>query len=383
VERLTLTEIDGERLTDSELGRLAEFMTAVNSESAPDDPAVGIEWARADVRSGNEIVRIRRVIAEEGDRIVGLASIDLELSGANRHVAELYLDVHPDDRRRGIGTCMVRRALTIAREEDRTSLTAWGPRTAASSTFWEGLGLPEVLIDRDSRVMIVDIDADLMHDWRTGSAARAEGYALHSWVSPCPDEFIPLYVATQQGMNDAPLDGLDMAHPVVDEKWNRARERSNARRNGVIRVIAAVSPEGEPAGMTEVIVWSHKPWFVMQQGTTTLVPHRGRGLGRWLKAEMYDQLRRYHPEARIIETGNADSNAPMRSINDEMGFRLHVQNTIRQADIDAVEAALGSADRNRSKRRPQLPSVDGNDRGSGLRPWADRGRGLPCRGRGR
>jgi GNAT superfamily N-acetyltransferase len=108
-------------------------------------------------------------------------------------------------------------------------------------------------------------------------------------------------------------------------------------------VIAAVSPDGDPAGMTEVIVYGHKPWFVMQQGTTTLAPYRGRGLGRWLKAEMYHQLREHHPEARIIETGNADSNAPMRAINDEMGFRLHVQHTIRQTDIDVVEASLGPA----------------------------------------
>jgi GNAT superfamily N-acetyltransferase len=266
--------------------------------------------------------------------------IDLDVSGANRHIAELHLDVHPEVLRRGIGTSLVRRAVAIARQENRTSLTPWGPRTEASCAFWDHLGLPEVAADRESRVNIADIDPDLMVRWRTDSAARAEGYELRSWVSPCPDEFMPLYIATQQGMNDAPLDDLDMAHPVIDEAWNRARERSNAQRNSVIEVIAAVSPDGEPAGMTEVILSRHKPWFVMQQGTTTLPPHRGRGLGQWLKAEMYQRLREQHPETRFIETGNADSNAPMLSINDEMGFRVHVQHTIRQADLDVVEAAL-------------------------------------------
>ena len=352
VDALTLVEIDGGGLTHADLGRIAELLTAVNAESAPDDPAVSVEWARADMRPGNELVRIRRVLACEGDRPVGLATIDLELSGANRHVAELFLVIHPAYRRRGIATSLVRRAVAIARDEGRTSLTPWGPRTDASLTFWDELGLPEVLIDRESRVAIADVDLDLMHRWRTGSAAQTQGYRLHSWVSPCPDQFMPLYVATQQGMNDAPLDGLDMAHPMVDEAWNRARERSNARRNGVIRVIAAVSPDGDPAGMTEVIVYGHKPWFVMQQGTTTLAPHRGRGLGRWLKAEMLHQLRAHHPEARTIETGNADSNAPMRSINDEMGFRLHVQYTTRQADVEVVEAALAAAHGNRPTRRP-------------------------------
>ncbi|MDX2381090.1 MAG: GNAT family N-acetyltransferase [Acidimicrobiia bacterium] len=340
MNRPTPVEFDGETLGDEELERIADLMTAVNAQWAPDDPPVSLEWARADLLRGNELFEIRRLLVEQAGRVVGLASIDLEQAEANRHIAELYIDVHPDFLRRGVGTALTAAAVRIAREEGRTSLAPWGPNTEASHAFWGRLDLPEVLADRDSRVTVADIDADLMHRWRTRSRARELGYELRSWVSPCPDEFMPLYVATQLGMNDAPLDDLDMAHPDIDEAWNRARERRNARRNAVIRVIAAVSPDGEPAGMTEVIVSSHRPWYVLQQGTTTLAAHRGQGLGRWLKAEMYFQLREHHPEAQIIETGNAASNAPMLAINNEMGFRVHVPHTIRQADVDVVAAAL-------------------------------------------
>ena len=101
-----------------------------------------------------------------------------------------------------------------------------------------------------------------------------------------------------------------------------------------------LTPAGEPAGVTEVATFEHRPWFVQQQGTTTLGPHRNRGLGRWLKAEMFDQLRRHHPEAQIIETGNADSNAPMLTINEQMGFRPHVELTVRQAPLDQLLATI-------------------------------------------
>jgi GNAT superfamily N-acetyltransferase len=333
-------EFDGETLGGDELERIADLMTAVNAQWAPDDPPVTVEWARADLLGGNELFEIRRLLVEQDGRVVGLASIDLEQSGANRHIAELCIDVHPDFLRRGVGTALAVAAVRIARDEERTSLAPWSPSTEASRAFWDRLDLPEVLADRDSRVTVADIDAELMHRWRTRSRARERGYELRSWVSPCPDELMPLYVATQHGMNDAPLDDLDMAHPDIDEAWNRARERRNARRGAVIRVIAAVSPDGEPAGMTEVIVSGHKPWYVLQQGTTTLAAHRGQGLGRWLKAEMYYQLLDHHPEARIIETGNAASNAPMLAINYEMGFRVHIPHTIRQADVDVVAAAL-------------------------------------------
>lgn len=55
-----------------------------------------------------------------------------------------------------------------------------------------------------------------------------------------------LYVATQAGMNDAPLDDLDMAHPAMDTAWNRARGENNALGNSCIRVICAVSPGATP-----------------------------------------------------------------------------------------------------------------------------------------
>jgi hypothetical protein len=64
VDGLTLVEIDGEGPADAELGRIAEFMIAVNSESSPEIPAAGIEWARAK----------HRVLARQGDWIAGLAS---------------------------------------------------------------------------------------------------------------------------------------------------------------------------------------------------------------------------------------------------------------------------------------------------------------------
>ncbi|MHA1435819.1 MAG: GNAT family N-acetyltransferase, partial [Candidatus Heimdallarchaeota archaeon] len=50
--------------------------------------------------------------------------------------------------------------------------------------------------------------------------------------------------------------------------------------------------------------------------------YRGRGLGKWLKAEMALFIKNQYPEIKFIQTSNADMNDPMLSINDRMNFKL-------------------------------------------------------------
>ena len=51
--------------------------------------------------------------------------------------------------------------------------------------------------------------------------------------------------------------------------------------------------------------------------------YKGRGLGKMLKAEMLLYIRREYPDVKYISTGNADSNAPMLSINQRLGFKKY------------------------------------------------------------
>jgi mycothiol synthase len=63
------------------------------------------------------------------------------------------------------------------------------------------------------------------------------------------------------------------------------------------------------------------PYRVEQGLTGVRDEHRGRGLGKWLKAETMFFVRDELPEVRYINTGNADTNAAMVSINERMGFK--------------------------------------------------------------
>ena len=57
-------------------------------------------------------------------------------------------------------------------------------------------------------------------------------------------------------------------------------------------MILALGPErADPASATEVFVNRHRPECSWQWSTVVLAPHRGRGIAKRLKAEMWQWLR--------------------------------------------------------------------------------------------
>lgn len=337
---MTVDEVRVDMLTDEVLGQIAEVKSAIQHEFAPNDPAMTIATARSEMSPGPEGTSYRRLVAWREGQLVGTSTLYSERRGANRHVAQIVLEVSPAHRRRGVASALLGTAIRMAESGGATLVAAWGWRTAPTQAFWTTFELPEVQTSRLSRVAVADIDRDQMDEWATTSEARKVGYQLRRFVGSCPKELLPHYLSAQHGMRDAPSDDVDLEPEPIDERHARAREVALERRRGSVHAIVALDPSGEAAGMTEVVVFDHKPWHIAQQGTTTLPSHRRRGLGRWLKAEMYQHIVAELSGAVVIETGNADSNAPMLAINNEMGFVPYVEFTTRQADLETVQRAL-------------------------------------------
>jgi hypothetical protein len=63
-------------------------------------------------------------------------------------------------------------------------------------------------------------------------------------------------------------------------------------------------------------------------------------LGRWLKAAMLDKILREHPEIKFVRTSNADSNAAMLKISQELGFKPYMSIAVWQIEIDQVKKYL-------------------------------------------
>lgn len=79
--------------------------------------------------------------------------------------------------------------------------------------------------------------------------------------------------------------------------WDRGQESDSA----------LGSDHANPAGATEVFVNRHQPQCSLAVELGGAAPHRGQGIARWLKAEMWRWLRDDEPQVTGLRTGNAHS----------------------------------------------------------------------------
>ena len=62
-----------------------------------------------------------------------------------------------------------------------------------------------------------------------------------------------------------------------------------------------------------------------------------------MKAAMLDKVLKERPQVKYVRTGNADTNAAMLKINNELGFKPYMANALWQVEIDRVTAYLGES----------------------------------------
>jgi GNAT superfamily N-acetyltransferase len=272
----------------------------------------------------------------------GVASFELESTAENRHVATNdWLAVRPRVRRRGVADALLRVALDQLGAQGRTSLVVYGPDTPLARAYADRLGLESRIVERCSRVRVEDIPDQLIDTWLDEGRTRTDGYRLVRLEGRCPDELLPAYRTATAAMVDAPTDGLDYTPTPADDARLRSREAMWHEVGLAVARCLVLAPDGGGAGMSELFVNGHRPVLAHQGDTGVARAHRGRGLGRWLKAENLRWAQELAPGFEVIETWNAQSNPWMLDINVAMGFRPHGIWHGFQGELEGVRAALG------------------------------------------
>jgi mycothiol synthase len=158
-----------------------------------------------------------------------------------------------------------------------------------------------------------------MEQWRREGPARASGVTPERFED-APDRDIEEYCRLYSEVaNQAPAGDLPGAMTVTPEQ-RRQEERELASNGYEWHTLISREPDGTISGLTEIFYAPAEPRRLEQELIGVKAGYRGRGVGKWLKAEMLAFVAQSFPQAIFVNTGNADQNGPIVSITSAWGF---------------------------------------------------------------
>ncbi|MFD9408998.1 GNAT family N-acetyltransferase [Streptomyces sp. NPDC059989] len=295
--------------TDTEVDAWAAVVAAAHRTDLPEVPAPTRVEVAGRLRVAPARGRSVYWAAEEG-----VAALILFTDEGNTHTAFLdLLAVRPDARRRGVGTALWQRIREQLLAEDRTSVAAEVDLGGPGQAFAESLGFENVL-------------PMAWYVREIGGAEQAEvpatpGYELLTWHGLVPDDWAGAAAVAHGAMEDAPSGDTDGQIKSWTAQRLHAAQQLVLDRGGEMTTVAAVTPAGEVAAYTELVLPDPSGARALQYDTAVVPAHRGHGLGRAVKRRMEAEAAGRYPALRQIGTTVADENTPMRAVNEALGYR--------------------------------------------------------------
>lgn len=305
-----------------------EFRRVRQRESRPDDPVRPDEVEEVWLKRNNPFRIEHRFEIARDSRTLSTLSVEVVKPGTpeydtNKHLLWADLYVRPDERRHRIGTRWLPVLLDLMEQHGSTIADMWAEELAGHA-FLKWLGAEERFSGAENRLRLGDVDWAMVERWAAEGPGRSPSTRVEVYDGPMPesmwDDFAPQLSFL---LNTIPQEDLDHGEIIITTEGIRDFTERLAEAGETMHSMIAREPDGVISGITDTRWAPYRPTIVYQGFTGVRPEHRGRGIGKWLKAAMLLHMREVHPEAQWVSTDNAGSNAPMLAINKQLGFRQY------------------------------------------------------------
>lgn len=324
------------------------FRRIRHDETDPEDPILGDGTVERRMKMEDpewEEVRYTATREEDPTRLAGWLELGMTREGAlshetNGHMMWVDIQVHPDERRRGVATRLLARALEVAKERNRSTLIG-GTHEGTGKAFLKAIGAETGLAWRESRLYLDEMDWEKMERWVREGQRRSPGTDLIFFNDLPEPSMIEAYCELlQEVSNQEPRGNLDLGDDLLTPSILKERVDQFAKIGGTMLRAVTVEEDGALSGLTTLGYLPDERTHVHQWMTGVREAYRGRGLGKWLKAAQLLRIRDELPQVRVVRTGNATINAAMLSINVRLGFRPYREGVEGQLSVASLGKAL-------------------------------------------
>ena len=274
--------------------------------------------------------------AWEGDRVFGFGTAvypdDHLLEWVNVRVI-----VGEADRRRGIGTALLREIVADARAQGRVTLAGDQVRFGCPGEPWaRAVGFANTQRNRWQMLHVTDVDRALWH------APVPEGFRLEQWSGAAPESLVAAFAAARNAIADAPTGESSYRESEWTVERVRATEAEISEAGQDLRFVVAVrEATGDVAALTGMLLRPNRVDLCWQRDTAVVLGYRGLGLGRVIKAAMMRWLVADIPDLGKVVTNTAADNLAMIRVNERIGYTHYADIGVFEASVDELGAALG------------------------------------------
>ncbi len=342
-------QIDLRTASDHEYKRLGDFNNILYHEYFPDDPQLTLKEQIQDWQNIPALIEHEAYIGWNSMRtqVIAFGAVFIRHTGDNEHVAQFRVEVLPEFRCQRLGQKTLSLLLPFAKQRKRSLLITWtNDHIPAAALFLERMGAQRGLEGRVNQLKVPELDRQLMNHWLEQTKHLESEFNMGLWEDVFPEDRIDeIAVLMQKLANDQPRDNLQLEDEKITPDFLRQVQQNTLASGEKIWRLYILDPTNQKlVGWTEVF-WNPNRPMILNQGFTAIdEAYRNKGLGRWLKAEMIKKILTERPQVEFIRTRNANSNAPMLKINNEMGFKPYNSITAWQVNREQVENYLKEKD---------------------------------------